>query len=111
MPAPYETCSHNESELARTKQIDLMSRPVPPVKLPIHQKGCFMAVLTDPPLGSPHLSRLSPNERTKAPNLEQAVQPPHRSEAAHVKKTHPPSRNTAWDKAGSRSHNLRRLFT
>lgn len=48
VPVLHEAYFHKKPELARKKQIDLLSRYAPPVELPIYQRGQFAKQLSDP---------------------------------------------------------------
>lgn len=48
VPVLHEAYFHKKPELARRKQIDLLSRYAPPVELPPYQRGQFAKQLSDP---------------------------------------------------------------
>ena len=48
VPVLHDAYFHKKPELARRKQIDLLSRYAPPVELPIYQRGQFAKQLSDP---------------------------------------------------------------
>lgn len=48
VPVLHEADFHKKPELARKKQIDLLSRYAPPVELPIYKRGQFARQPSDP---------------------------------------------------------------